>query len=114
MGLLIKGSFRVNDLSGPVGIVDAIGSSVEEAKSEGTVVMWMQMFYWAILLSANLGVMNLLPLPALDGGRLVFLLIEAVTKKKVNPNIEGMIHFAGFVLLMALMVFVFMNDIKRL
>lgn len=81
LGLLIKGTFRVNDLSGPVGIVDAIGSSVEEAKSEGTVVMWMQMFYWAILLSANLGVMNLLPLPALDGGRLVFLLIEAVTKK---------------------------------
>ena len=114
LGLLLKGTFRVNDLSGPVGIVDAIGSSVEEAKSEGTVVMWMQMFYWAILLSANLGVMNLLPLPALDGGRLVFLLIEAVTKKKVNPNIEGMIHFAGFVLLMALMVFVFMNDIKRL
>lgn len=114
LGLLIKGTFRVNDLSGPVGIVDAIGSSVEEAKSEGTVVMWMQMFYWAILLSANLGVMNLLPLPALDGGRLVFLLIEAVTKKKVNPNIEGMIHFVGFVLLMALMVFVFMNDIKRL
>lgn len=114
LGLLIKGTFRVNDLSGPVGIVDAIGSSVEEAKSEGTVVMWMQMFYWAILLSANLGVMNLLPLPALDGGRLVFLLIEVVTKKKVNPNIEGMIHFAGFVLLMALMVFVFMNDIKRL
>lgn len=114
LGLLIKWTFRVNDLSGPVGIVDAIGSSVEEAKSEGTVVMWMQMFYWAILLSANLGVMNLLPLPALDGGRLVFLLIEAVTKKKVNPNIEGMIHFAGFVLLMALMVFVFMNDIKRL
>ena len=114
LGLLIKGTFRVNDLSGPVGIVDAIGSSVEEAKSEGTVVMWMQMFYWAILLSANLGVMNLLPLPALDGGRLLFLLIEAVTKKKVNPNIEGMIHFAGFVLLMALMVFVFMNDIKRL
>lgn len=114
LGLLIKGTFRVNDLSGPVGIVDAIGSSVEEAKSEGTVVMWMQMFYWAILLSANLGVMNLLPLPALDGGRLVFLLIEAVTKKKVNPNIEGMIYFAGFVLLMALMVFVFMNDIKRL
>lgn len=114
LALLVKGTFSVNDLSGPVGIVDAIGSSVEEAKSEGAVVMWMQMFYWAILLSANLGVMNLLPLPALDGGRLVFLLIEAVTKKKVNPNIEGMIHFAGFVLLMALMVFVFMNDLKRL
>ena len=70
LGLLIKGTFRVTDLSGPVGIVDAIGSSVEEAKSEGTVVMWMQMFYWAILFSANFGVMNLLPLQALGGGRL--------------------------------------------
>ena len=76
--------------------------------------MWMQMLYWAILLSANLGVMNLLPLPALDGGRLVFLFAEALTRKKVNPNVEGMIHFAGFVLLMILMVFVLFNDIKRL
>lgn len=114
LALLIKGTFTVNDLSGPVGIVDAIGSSVEEAKSEGTVIMWMQMLYWAILLSANLGVMNLLPLPALDGGRLVFLFAEALTRKKVNPNVEGMIHFAGFVLLMILMVFVLFNDIKRL
>ena len=114
LGLLIKGTFRVNDLSGPVGIVDAIGSSVEEAKSEGTVVMWMQMFYWAILLSANLGVMNLLPLPALDGGRLVFLLIEAVRGKPVNREAEGMVHFAGLLLLMGLLVFVTFKDIRGL
>ena len=112
--LLIKGTFRVNDLSGPVGIVDAIGSSVEEAKSEGAVVMWMQMFYWAILLSANLGVMNLLPLPALDGGRLVFLLIEAVRGKPVNREAEGMVHFAGLLLLMGLLVFVTFKDIRGL
>ena len=76
--------------------------------------MSMQMLYWVILLSANLGVMNLLPIPALDGGRLVFLIIEAIRGKEVNRNVEGMIHFAGFVLLMLLMVFVLFNDIKRL
>ena len=112
--MLIKGQFSVNDLSGPVGIIDVIGDSYEEAKEEGTVMVWLQMLYWAILLSANLGVMNLLPIPALDGGRLVFLIVEAVRKKKLDPNVEGMIHFAGFVLLMFLMVFVMFNDFRRL
>lgn len=112
--MLIKGQFSVNDLSGPVGIIDVIGDSYEEAKSEGAMMVWMQMLYWAILLSANLGVMNLLPIPALDGGRLVFLLIESVRKKRLNPNVEGMIHFAGFVLLMMLMVFVMFNDFRKL
>lgn len=112
--MLIKGQFSVNDLSGPVGIIDVIGDSYEEAKSEGAMMVWMQMLYWAILLSANLGVMNLLPIPALDGGRLVFLLIESVRKKRLNPDVEGMIHFAGFVLLMMLMVFVMFNDFRRL
>ena len=112
--MFVKGQFSVNDLSGPVGIIDVIGDSYEEAKEEGAVMVWMQMLYWAILLSANLGVMNLLPIPALDGGRLVFLLIEAVRKKRLNPNVEGMIHFAGFMLLMLLMVFVMFNDFKRL
>lgn len=112
--MLIKGQFSVNDLSGPVGIIDVIGDSYDEVKTEGTVMVWMQMLYWAILLSANLGVMNLLPIPALDGGRLVFLLIEAVRKKRLDPNVEGMVHFAGFVLLMMLMAFVMFNDFRRL
>ena len=112
--MFVKGQFSVNDLSGPVGIIDVIGDSYEEAKEEGAVMVWMQMLYWAILLSANLGVMNLLPIPSLDGGRLVFLLIEAVRKKRLNPNVEGMIHFAGFMLLMLLMVFVMFNDFRRL
>lgn len=112
--MLVKGQFSVNDLAGPVGIINGIGDSYEAAKEEGAVMVWMQMLYWAILLSANLGVMNLLPIPALDGGRLVFLLIEAVRKKRLNPNVEGMIHFAGFMLLMLLMVFVMFNDFRRL
>ncbi len=112
--MLVKGQFTVNDLSGPVGIINVIGDSDEEAKTEGTVMVWHADVYWAILLSANLGVMNLLPIPALDGGRLVFLIIEAIRRKKINPNVEGMIHFAGFVLLMVLMVFVMFNDIRRI
>ena len=67
-----------------------------------------------VLLSANLGVMNLLPLPALDGGRLVFLIIEAIRRKPVNREIEGRIHFAGLMLLMALMVVVMYNDILKI
>ena len=67
-----------------------------------------------VLLSANLGVMNLLPLPALDGGRLVFLVAEAIRRKPVNRQVEGMIHFAGLMLLMALMVIVMYNDILKI
>lgn len=67
-----------------------------------------------ILLTANLGVMNLIPFPALDGGRLVFLLIEAIRGKRVPPEKEGMVHFAGFELLMIRMIFVMYNDIMRI
>ena len=76
--------------------------------------IWVNMLYMAALLSANLGVMNLLPLPALDGGRLVFLIIEAIRRKPVNRQIEGRIHFAGLMLLMALMVVVMYNDILKI
>ena len=68
----------------------------------------------AVFLSANLGVMNLLPIPALDGGRLIFLVIEAVRKKPVNRQVEGMVHFAGLMLLMLLMVVVMYNDILKI
>ena len=68
----------------------------------------------AILLTANLGIMNLLPIPALDGGRLVFLILEAIRRKRIPPEKEGMVHFAGFALLMLLMIVVMFNDIKRL
>ena len=105
---------KEKDLSGPVGIVDAIGTTYEESKSEGTMILWMNMLNLAVLLSANLGVMNLLPFPALDGGRLVFLVIEAIRRKPINRQVEGGIHFAGLMLLMALMVFVMYNDIVKL
>ena len=74
----------------------------------------VQLLSIAVLLSANLGVMNLLPLPALDGGRLVFLALEAVRRKLIPPEKEGYVHLVGITLLMALMVFVMYNDIKRI
>ena len=77
-------------------------------------MLWMNMLNMAVLLSANLGVMNLLPLPALDGGRLVFLIIEAIRKKPINLEIEGRIHFAGLMALMVLMVVVMYNDILKI
>ena len=67
-----------------------------------------------VLLSANLGVMNLLPIPALDGGRLVFLIIEAVRGKPIDKEKEGMVHMAGMMLLLALMVLILFNDVRKL
>ena len=86
----------------------------EQAEPYGIWMVILNMINIALLLSVNLGVMNLLPLPALDGGRLVFLIIEAIRGKPVPPDKEGMVHFAGFVVLMVLMVFVMFNDISRL
>ena len=77
-------------------------------------LVFMNMVNLAMLLSVSLGVMNLLPLPALDGGRLIFLLLEVIRGKPIPPEKEGIIHFAGFVALMILMIFVMFNDIQRI
>ena len=111
--MLVTGQIGVDQLSGPVGIVDVVDDAYQQSRSYGVLVVTAQMLNLAILLSANLGVMNLLPLPALDGGRLVFLFVEAVRKKRVPPEKEGYVHFAGIVLLMILMVVVMYNDIQR-
>ncbi len=114
LGKLFSGQFGIRDLSGPVGVVDVIGDTYEAARSEGGRILWASMLNIAVLLSANLGIMNLLPIPALDGGRLVFLIVEAIRKKPVNRQAEAMIHMAGFVLLMALMLVVMYHDIMKL
>lgn len=111
---LVTGQVSVNDLSGPVGIVDMIGDGYEASVSYGFRAVFLQMLYMAILLSANLGVMNLLPLPALDGGRLFFMVIELIRGKRVDPEKEGMVHFIGMMLLFALMIFVIFNDVRKL
>ncbi len=94
------------DLAGPIGVVNAVG----EAASSG-----MQNFLILVgFLSINLGIINLLPLPALDGSRLVFLALEGIRGKPIDPEKEGRIHFIGFALLMLLMVMVTYKDILRL
>lgn len=112
--MLVTGNVGVDQLSGPVGIVDVVDDTYQQSKAYGALVVLMQMLNIGILLSANLGVMNLLPLPALDGGRLVFLIIEAIRGKRVAPDKEGMVHFVGMMLLFALMIFVLFNDLKRI
>lgn len=112
--MLVQGRLSANDLSGPVGIAVTIDETIEVAKPYGLSTVVLTMINFAVLLSVNLGVMNLLPLPALDGGRLLFLLLEVVRGKPVPPEKEGLVHFVGFVALMILMVFVLYNDITRI
>lgn len=106
LGKLISGEFSIDALSGPVGIYQA----TDEVAKWGI----FSLMYWAAMLSINLGIMNLLPLPALDGGRLLFFFLEAVRGKPIDRQKEGLVHFVGIVLLMLLMVVVTWNDIQRL
>ena len=103
---LLTGNVAINQLSGPVGIIEVIG--------QAAMVDLYSLFYILAIISINLGAMNILPFPALDGGRLLILLIEAVTRRRLNPKYEGYIHVAGFALLIALMLFVTYNDISKL
>ena len=103
--LFTDSSVGVDDLSGPVGIFTLL----KEATKEGFVTV----LSWAAILSVNLGFMNLLPLPALDGGRIAFMLYEGVTRKKPNSKVENIIHTIGFLLLMGLMIFISFNDVLR-
>lgn len=113
--MLFAGSVGVDDLSGPVGIVSSMGEVYEESvENDGYFYAFLNMMNWAIMLSANLGVMNLLPIPALDGGRLVFLLVEAIRGKALDQEKEGMVHMIGIALLFLLMFVVMFNDIRKI
>lgn len=103
---MLRGRYGINDLSGPVGVVQVVSQSVSYD--------WSIFFSVVSLITINVGVFNLLPIPALDGCRFVFLIIEAIRRKPVKPEVEGMVHFAGFALLMLLMLVVTFNDIARL
>lgn len=112
LGMMIRGKVSRNDISGAVGIVSMIGSTVDASKTVSMALL--NLLNIAILLSANLGVMNLLPFPALDGGRLVFLFIELFRGKPIDQEKEGIVHLVGIVLLMVLMIFVTYNDIVKI
>ncbi|KAA0958324.1 RIP metalloprotease RseP [Planococcus sp. ANT_H30] len=105
LGMLVTGQFTIDALSGPVGIY----KTTEEVAKYG----FFTLMSWAGMLSINLGIMNLLPLPALDGGRLMFFILEAVRGKPVDRQKEGMVHFVGIMLLMLLMIVVTWNDIQK-
>ena len=103
---LFGGEYSVNDLSGPVGVTEAIGSAAEQGTDS--------LVYMIVFLTFNLGIFNLLPLPALDGGRLFFQFIELVIRRPVNRKVEGYIHAGGLVLLLLLMAYVTFHDIWKL
>ncbi len=106
IGNLVTGKLSLNSLSGPVGIYSVVG----EAKNSGIV----NIFYLIALLSVNIGFVNLIPLPAFDGGRIFFLLIEAIKGSPVDPKIENTIHNIGFFLLLALMLIITFNDVLKI
>lgn len=113
--MLFTGQAGVNDLAGPVGAVEVVSEEYDSAKEMGGgIAIVVSMLNIALLLSANLGVVNLLPIPALDGGKLVLLIVEAIRKKPVDPKLEGMVQFVGVAILLLLMVIVMYNDIARI
>lgn len=114
IGMLVSGNGSKDDVAGPVGMAQIVGEVEQQAKPYGFGLVLLNMINIAMLLSVNLGVMNLLPIPAIDGGRLIFLLIEAVRGKPVSADKEGIVHLIGFALLFMLMIFVMYNDIMRL
>jgi len=112
LGELLGGRAKADELMGPVGmggIVNEIVQREDQPVSEKT----FNLLGFAALITINLAIFNLLPLPALDGGRLLFIAVEAVRRKKLNPKYEGYVHAAGFVLFIGLMIFVLFNDIMR-
>lgn len=103
---LIGGRFGLDAISGPIGMTELVGTAVVSG--------WESLLYLWVIISVNLGVMNLLPLPALDGGRLMFLLWEALTRKPVNKTVESYINAAGLLILMAFMILITFKDIFKL
>ena len=116
---MVKGKYSLKDLSGPVGIVDSIDTVVDNQKDKDTgKINWSSlaetMLSFSAIITINIGIFNLLPFPALDGGRLLFLIIEAIRKKPVKKEVEGMIHAIGLILLFVLMIVVTVSDIIKI
>ncbi|GGJ22475.1 RIP metalloprotease RseP [Paenibacillus hunanensis] len=103
---LIFGQFQINDLAGPVGTVDMTAQVARQGLAS--------MILWTALISTNLGIFNLLPIPALDGSRLIFIFVEWIRRKPIEPSKEGLVHVIGFAMLFLLMIAVTYNDILRL
>ena len=107
LGRLVTTGEGLDETSGPVGVVQLVA----EQTQQGGLEMFL---YLLVLISINLGLMNLLPIPGLDGSRLIFMLIEAIRRKPVEQRVEAMIHFGGYVLLLGLMLFFTFKDVVRI
>ena len=103
---LVTGRYGLEQMSGPVGVTAVVS---EAAKSSFT-----DYLYLVVVITINLGIFNLLPLPALDGGRLIFQIVELIRRRPVKPEFEGYVHFVGIVLLMLLMVVITFKDVMNL
>ncbi len=114
LGMLLTGKVGIDALTGPIGMVSVVGDTYQEAARYGFMTVLASISSIIVLISANLGVLNLFPIPGLDGSRLVFLAIEKIRKKPMDPKIENIIYIIGFVLLFGLMIAVAFNDILRL
>ncbi|MBR0093427.1 MAG: site-2 protease family protein [Lachnospiraceae bacterium] len=113
LGLLVTGRLGMDALSGPVGMVQMVDETYEASSRYGMSAVLLSMTELLLLLSVNLAIVNLLPIPGLDGGRLLFLFIEVIRGKPIPPEKEGYVHIAGVIALVALMVFVLFKDIVR-
>ena len=111
---LFRGRVPLSDMSGPVGIVNQIGEAAEAGMKHNVLQSILNVLYLAALISINLGVVNLLPFPALDGGRILFVLFEIILRRPIDRNKEGIFHMIGFVLLILLMIVITFSDIGRL
>ena len=107
LGDIISGEFGISQLSGPIGVTDTISDAVATTNYKGILLI-------LAVVTVNLGVFNLLPLPALDGGRIFFMIIELFRGKPINQKVESIIHATGMALLFLLMIIVAYNDIARL
>jgi len=107
LGDIISGEFGLSQLSGPIGVTETISDAVKTTNYKSILLI-------LAIVTVNLGVFNLLPLPALDGGRIFFMVIELFRGKPINQKVEGIVHTVGMALLMILMVIVAYNDIARL
>lgn len=112
--MLAAGQVKRQEVMGPVGAVSVMGETVQESSQYGIFNAFLVFLELLVMLSANLGVMNLLPIPALDGGRLLFILCEMIFRKRLNPELEGKINAVGMAALFALMVVIMGNDIINL
>lgn len=116
---MVRGKYSIRDLSGPVGIVDSIDTVIDNQTDKSTgKIDWASLVQTLMSLSAfitiNLGIFNLLPLPALDGGRLIFLIIEGIRRKPVKPEHEGLVHAIGFAALIVLMLVITVSDVMKM